>query len=106
MVAFVHKLTLLCSSEAGREQAALSAVSSQGMDKQMALCSCDEHWPAQPPLVIRKYSVLPQMEMEERCLLYKCDIYTFKKAEFIIVSTGSASSKGQKKLSTLYAGKI
>lgn len=50
MVAFVPELVLLCSSEAGRKQAALSAVSSQGMDKQMALCSGDEDWKAQPRL--------------------------------------------------------
>lgn len=48
------------------------------------------------PLVIGKYSVLLQMEMEARCLLYKCDIYTFSKVEFLIMSTDSASSKGQK----------
>lgn len=50
MVAFVHELILLCSSEAGCKQAALSAVSSQGMDKHKALCSCDEDWQAQLPL--------------------------------------------------------
>lgn len=94
MVAFVPKLVLLCSSEAGRKQAALSAIR-VWINKWLCawVMRTGKHSLA---LVIRKYSVLPQMEMEKRCLLYKCDIYTFKKAEFIITSTGSASSKGQK----------
>lgn len=51
MVAFAHELILLCSSEAGCRQA---TVSSQGMDKQKALCLCDEDWQAQPPLSDRE----------------------------------------------------
>lgn len=93
MVAFVHELILLCSSEAGRKAVALSAVSSQDMDKQKPLCLCEEDWQAQPPLSDQEI-VLLQMEMKERCFLCKCDIYTFKKVEFINTSAGSASSKG------------
>lgn len=48
------------------------------------------------PLLMRKHSVLPQTEMEKNKFTVKMGNLYLLKATFIMVSTGSASSKSQK----------